>query len=127
MFVVQISLSIFTFLSFISQFCQSCKPPKYQSTPSHCAMCQYVECHLLLLHTIKMLHFVLFHNVTCYTISTVLHIHVNTSKLRNITCTVVATSVVLRSLECICTHTHTHIFCIFYEVKMIGIALCDSK
>jgi hypothetical protein len=40
---------------------------------------------------------VLFHNVTCYTNSTVSHIHVNTTKLHNITCT----GVILQSLECI--------------------------
>ena len=44
--------------------------------------------------------FVLFHSVTCYTDSIVSHIHVNTTKLRNITCTLVATSVILRGLEC---------------------------
>ena len=44
--------------------------------------------------------FVLFHNVTCYTNSIALHIHVNTIKLHNITCTLVATSVNIRSLEC---------------------------
>ena len=49
--------------------------------------------------------FVLFYNVTCYTNSIVSRIHVNTLKLRNITCTLVATCVILRSLEwmlCIC-------------------------
>ena len=35
--------------------------------------------------------YVLFHNVTCYTNSLVSHIHVNTTKLRNITCMLVAT------------------------------------
>ena len=44
--------------------------------------------------------FVLFHNVTCYTNSLVSCIHVNTTKLCNITCTLVATCVILRSLEC---------------------------
>jgi hypothetical protein len=52
--------------------------------------------------TIKMLHFVLFHSVTCYTKSIVSRIHVNATKLRNITCTLVATCVILRSLECNC-------------------------
>ena len=54
-------------------------------------------------HTIKKLHFVLFQSVTCYTNSIVSRIHVNTAKLRNITCTLVATrcGVILRSLECI--------------------------
>jgi hypothetical protein len=51
-------------------------------------------------HTIIMLHFVLFHRVTCYTNSLVSRIHVNTTKLHNITCTLVATGVILRSLEC---------------------------
>jgi hypothetical protein len=45
--------------------------------------------------------FVLFHNVTSYTNSIVSHIHVNTIKLCNITCTLVATGVILQSLECI--------------------------
>ena len=39
--------------------------------------------------------FVLFHNVTCYTNSIVSRIHVNTTKLRNIICTLVATVVIL--------------------------------
>ena len=44
--------------------------------------------------------FVLFHSVTCYTNSIVSCIHVNTTKLCNITCTLVVTCVILRSLEC---------------------------
>ena len=44
--------------------------------------------------------FVSFHNVTCYTNSIVSCIHVNTTKLRNIKCTLVATSAILQSLEC---------------------------
>jgi hypothetical protein len=52
-------------------------------------------------HTMKMLHFVLFHNVTCYTrYSIVSRIHVTTTKVHNITCSLVATSVILWSLEC---------------------------
>ena len=100
-----------------------------QPPPSHCTRCQHVECLLLLLlllmslvecwcmhmphrlgrssgvdHTtsFNMLHFVLFHSVTCYANSLVSCIHVNTTKLRNITCTLVATGVILRSLECTC-------------------------
>ena len=41
--------------------------------------------------------FVLFHNVTCYTDSIVSRIHVNTTKLHNITYTLVATGVLLQS------------------------------
>jgi hypothetical protein len=44
--------------------------------------------------------FVSFHNVTCYTNSIVSCIHVNTTLLHNIACTLVATGVILRSLEC---------------------------
>ena len=41
-----------------------------------------------------------YHSVTCYTNSIVSHIRVNTTKLRNITCTLVITSVILQSLKC---------------------------
>ena len=41
-----------------------------------------------------------FHSVTCYTNSVLSRIHVSTRKLRTITCTLVATGVILRSLEC---------------------------
>ena len=97
-----------------------------QLTPSHCAMCQYVECLLLLLlmplvecwcihmphrprrpsgsgpyHTIQMLHFVLFHNVTRYTNSID---HASMSTLQNsITSSALwlPQSVILWRLECI--------------------------
>jgi len=45
--------------------------------------------------------FVLFRNVTCYTNSIASRIHVNTTKLCNIMCTLVATGVILWRLECI--------------------------
>ena len=45
--------------------------------------------------------FVLFHNITYYTNSIISRIHVNTTKLRNITSTLVATGVILRSLVCL--------------------------
>ena len=51
-------------------------------------------------HTIKLLHLVLFHSVTCYIDSTISCIHVNTTKLRSIMCTLVVTCVILRSLRC---------------------------
>ena len=50
MFVVQISLFIVTFPSLISRiFVINANYQRSQSTPLHCAMCQYVECLLLLL------------------------------------------------------------------------------
>jgi hypothetical protein len=45
--------------------------------------------------------FVLFHNATCYTKSIVSRIHANTTNLHNITFTLVAISVILRSSKCI--------------------------
>jgi hypothetical protein len=61
--------------------------------------------------------FVLVHTVTCYTSSIVSHIHVNTTKLHNITCTLVAKSVILRTLECsLAWTTHDRNTCIFHIV-----------
>ena len=51
-------------------------------------------------HTIKTLHFVLFHSVTCYTNSIISCIPVDTMKLCNVTCTSVERGVILRSWEC---------------------------
>ena len=49
MFVVHISLLIVTFLSLISRiFVINANHQRSQPTPSHCDMCQYVECHLLI-------------------------------------------------------------------------------
>ena len=45
--------------------------------------------------------FVSFHSVTYYTNHIVLRINVNTTKLRNVMCILVATGVILRSLKCI--------------------------
>ena len=121
--------------------CINANHPRSQPTPLHCAMCQNMECHLLLLLLLLMplvecwciclshhlgrpsgasvdettlpyiddheimnsncLHisFEIFHNVTCYTDSIVSYIHINTTKLYNITCILLARSVILWSLE----------------------------
>ena len=107
-----------------------------QLTPSDCAICQYVECHLHILTLLLLLmpfvecwcthmshcpgrpsemdhtnvsgeeNEIKFHSVTCYTSYKVSSIHVTTTKLHNITCTLLATCLILRSLECI-TFDHT--------------------
>ena len=69
-------------------------------------MCATLEDYLCSMYEIvnfkkTMLHFVLFHNVTCSTNSLLSCIQFNTKKLHNITCTLVATSVILHNLECI--------------------------
>ena len=131
MCMVQISLLIVSCLSLISHvFVINANHQRSQPTLLHCATCQYVECHLLILilllllllplvecwcmhplhrlgrqskvdHTTPfyMLHFVWFHSVTCYTNSLVSRIHVNITKLRNITCTSIASSVILRKFR----------------------------
>ena len=136
MFVVQISLLIVTFLSLTSQNLSFMQTIQGVNPHPHIAPCfntwsviffffLLFLCHLLNFgacicqpgkakwsgphHIIKMLHFVLFHNVTCYTNSLVSRIHVNATKLRNITCTLVATGVILWSLEC--AGSYVHILC----------------
>ena len=49
-FTIQISLLIVTFPSLISRnFVINANHQRSQHTPSHCVMCQHVECHLLVL------------------------------------------------------------------------------
>ena len=66
---------------------------RIQTTPPHasrCHCCHYCNVDL-----------VLFHNVPCYTNPLLSCIHVNTIYLLNITCILVATSMILGRLECI--------------------------
>ena len=53
---------------------------KFQTTRSHASRCHHYD-----------VEFVLFHNVTFYTNSLSLRIHVNTTRLLKVTCTLVAT------------------------------------
>ena len=50
---------------------------------------------------IVIIDYMLFHNVTCYTKSLLSCIHVNSANLLNITYNVVATCMILGSLDCI--------------------------
>ena len=55
---------------------------------------------MVIIIIIAMLHFVLFHNVTWYMDSLLSRIHVNTTYLLNIMCTLVAAGLMLGRLEC---------------------------
>ena len=114
------------FLALTSWICHLCKPPK-RSTHTlavrHVSICGVASssssssyatcfgaciCHIACEGQVERTtpregeenEFV-FHSVTCYTNSIVSDIHVNTTKLRNITCTLVAICVMLRNSKCI--------------------------
>jgi hypothetical protein len=126
MFAVPISLLIVAFLSLISQNLSLMQTTKEVNPHPHIVPCVnlwsatffvfFFLCHLLNVdacichitregqvkwttpqHTIKMLHFVLLHNVTCYIDFIVPHTMLNTTKLHNITHTLVAAGVILQS------------------------------
>jgi hypothetical protein len=67
--------------------------------------------------------FVLFHDVTCYTNSIVSCIHVDTTKLRHITCTLVATVVILRSLECM----WVLFWFLFHVLQLVSVRFYTTK
>ena len=130
MFVVQISFLIVTFLSIISQFFSLMQTIKEVNPHPRIAQCVNMwSVTFLFLFLFFFLWYLLnvgacichiahegqwsgphqegwednefkFHSVTCYTTYVVSHIHVNTTKLCYITCILVATDVILRSLEC---------------------------
>ena len=110
MFIVQISLLIIIFSSLISQILSLMQTTQEVNPHPRIAPCVdmwsaifFFLCHLMNVgaphHTIKMLHFVLFYSVTCHTNSIVSPIHVNTTKLHIIMCTLVATCVIPWRLE----------------------------
>ena len=72
-----------------------------QTTHSHASQFHYCN-----------VDFMLFHNVTCYTISLLSSIRVHTTKLLNITCTLITTSMRLWTLECT-TYTKRRVTIVF--------------
>ena len=122
MFVVQILLLIVTFLSLISQILSSIMQttkevnlrPRIASCVNmwsvfffHLLNVSACICHIGWEGQVEWPHQRRweenesnFHSVTCYIDSIVSRIHANTKTLRNITCTLVATGGILRSLQC---------------------------
>jgi hypothetical protein len=136
MFVVQISFLIVTFLSFISQILSLMQTIKEVNPHPRVAPCVnmwsvfffFFLCHLLnvgacICHILweGQGEWTTLHSVTCYTNSIVSRIHLNTTKLCNITCTLVATDVILRSLECTSNFNHPR----WLAARVGCIALCS--
>ena len=109
MFVVQISLLVVTFLSLISQVLSLVQATKEVNSHPRIALC--VNMWSVFFFFFFFLSGVdhtnederkmnsKFHSVTCYTNSIVSRIHVNTKKVRNIMCTLVATCVIQQSFR----------------------------
>ena len=74
-------------------------PQRIQTTRSHAPCCHH--CHDY--HYCRV-DFVSFKYVTRYINSLLSHIHVNTTDLLNITCTLVATCMIIGRLECPCCY-----------------------
>jgi hypothetical protein len=73
---------------------------------------------------IAILHFLLFHNVTCYTNPLLSCTNVNTTYLLNITCTLVAKRVVLGRLEYPSIYVQDcqlPIKCVYLSLRIFGI------
>ena len=84
-----------TSLSYITLFDVEITHQRIQTTRSHVSGGHH--CHYCVVD------FPLLHNATCYTSSLLSCIHVNVVDLLNITCTLVASSMMLRRLECTST------------------------
>jgi hypothetical protein len=156
MFVVQISFIFVTFLSLMSRnlsLMQTTHKVNPHPRISPCVSATFFFiffflCHLLNVgacichitqeveHTrvgdrrmnLNCIHisFVLFYNITCYTNSIITHINVNTTKLCNIMCTLVATCVILWSLKCITFTNFSHLL-LALPPTLIGITQVSGK
>jgi len=76
-------------LPYITSFDTKRIHPRNQITCSHTSCCHHCS-----------IHFVLFHNITCYTYPLLSRIHVNITYFLNITCIMVSASMILGRLEC---------------------------
>jgi hypothetical protein len=83
------------------------KLSKIEMRWSHASCCHYCN-----------VDYVLIHNVTCYIHSFSSRIHVNIIQVPNITCTVVATSAILWSLEC--TYLGMVKSCVHFQMRCVS-------